>query len=288
LNFELSLTPPDLPLACTVRDCGLPLTRKAASFSCSHGHSYDVARSGYVNLLQPQDRRSRAPGDSTAVIAARGRLLQSGVGAGVLERIVARVAALNLGEAPVVVDLGAGTGDALGRLAACRRIAGIGIDLAAAAADHAARRFPDLTWVVANADRRLPLVDRSIDLVMSLYGRRNATEAARVLKPSGYLLAAVPAADDLIELRSAVQGEASPRERMAALVAEHEPYFTVVERFEAREHAHLDRATLLDLLRASYRGARTSASDRIDRLSRLDVTIASDCVLMKLVNRSRV
>lgn len=274
------MTSPDLPLACTVRDCGLPLTRKAASFSCSRGHSYDIARSGYVNLLQPQDRRSRAPGDSKAVIAARGRLLQSGVAGGVLEKIVARAAALDLGETPLVVDLGAGTGDALGGLAACRRIAGIGIDLAAAAADHAARRFPQLTWVVANADRRLPLVDRSIDLVMSLYGRRNAAEAARVLKPSGYLLAAVPAADDLVELRSAVQGEARPRDRVAALVAEHEPHFVLADRFEVRERVHLERPALLDLLRATYRGERTSDAAKIARLESLEVTMASECVVM--------
>jgi hypothetical protein len=105
---------------------------------------------------------------------------------------------------------------------------------------------------------------------------------ARVLKRSGYLLAAVPAPDDLVELRSAVQGEARPRERTAALVAEHEPDFSLVERFEVRERAHLDRATLLDLLRATYRGERASASDRIASLSQLDVTIASDCVVMKL------
>lgn len=274
------MTSPDLPLACTVRDCGLPLTRKAASFSCSRGHSYDIARSGYVNLLQPQDRRSRAPGDSKAVIAARGRLLKSGVGGGVLEKIVARAAALDLGEAPLVVDLGAGTGDALGGLAACRRMAGIGIDLAAAAADHAARRFPQLTWVVANADRRLPLVDRSIDLVMSLYGRRNAGEGARVLKPDGYLLAAVPAADDLVELRSAVQGEARPRDRVAALVAEHELHFVLADRFEVRERVHLERPALLDLLRATYRGERTSDAAKIARLESLEVTMASECVVM--------
>ena len=198
-----------------------------------------------------------------------------------MERIVARAAALDLGDTPVVVDVGAGTGDALDRLAARRRITGIGIDLAAAATDHAARRFPELTWIVANADRRLPLVDRSIDLVMSLHGRRNPAEAARILKPSGYLFAALPAADDLIELRSAVQGEAAPRERMRALVAEHVPYLSIVEQFELRERAHLDRAMLLDLLRATYRGARASESERVATLESLDVTIASTCVVMQ-------
>jgi 23S rRNA (guanine745-N1)-methyltransferase len=280
------VTPIALPLACTVRDCGLPLERRTTSFVCPRGHSYDIARTGYVNLLQPQDRRSKTPGDSKAVIAARARLLQSGVGTGALERIVARAAALDLGDSPVVVDLGAGTGDALGGLAARRRIAGIGIDLAVAATDHAAPRFPELTWVVANADRRLPLLDQSVDLIMSLHGRRNPAESARILKLSGFLLVAVPAPDDLIELRRFIQGDAIARQRINGLIAEHELSFAVVARFEARERAHLERPALLDLLRATYRGARTSASDRIDRLSGLDVTIASDCVLMKLLDRS--
>ena len=39
---------------------------------CPRGHSFDVARSGYINLLQPQERRSRNPGDSADAVAATG------------------------------------------------------------------------------------------------------------------------------------------------------------------------------------------------------------------------
>ena len=45
---------PRVPLACTVRDCGLPLEKREREYVCEYGHTFDIARSGYVNLLQPQ------------------------------------------------------------------------------------------------------------------------------------------------------------------------------------------------------------------------------------------
>src|ERR1043166_2163641 len=62
-------------LLCTVRDCRAPLVREATRVVCGRGHSFDVARSGYINLLQPQDRRAKNPGDSAEVVAARRRFL---------------------------------------------------------------------------------------------------------------------------------------------------------------------------------------------------------------------
>ena len=65
-------------LLCPVRSCHLPLARGDRRFVCPRTHSFDVARSGYVNLLQPQDRRSSRPGDSAVVVHARRRLLAQG------------------------------------------------------------------------------------------------------------------------------------------------------------------------------------------------------------------
>jgi len=57
-----------LVLACSVRGCGLPLTRRDRALVCSAGHAFDIARSGYINLLQPQDRRSLVAGDSKTAV----------------------------------------------------------------------------------------------------------------------------------------------------------------------------------------------------------------------------
>jgi 23S rRNA (guanine745-N1)-methyltransferase len=251
---------------------------------CPRGHTFDVARRGYVNLLQPQDRKSREPGDAREVVEARAALYAAGVGRGVVDEVVRQATAMGLPPDAVVLDLGSGAGDALGALAGVQPITGVGIDLSAAAADLAARRFPDLTWVVANADRRLPMADGSVDVVLSLHGRRNSAECARVLKPGGHLVIALPSPDDLVELRELVQGARVERDRTDAVLAEHAPYFELRDRSTARESHRLERGNLLKLLQSTYRGARSSAAARLEALDTLEVTQASDvCVFQSRV-----
>jgi 23S rRNA (guanine745-N1)-methyltransferase len=237
-----------------------------------------MARSGYVNLLQPQDRRSVLAGDSRIAIDARASLLDAGVGRALVEAVAERASVLELGSDPIVVDLGCGSGDALAALTAIRT--GIGIDLSTAAIDRAARRFSDRTWVVANADRRLPLLDHSVDLVLSIHGRRNPSEVARVLGVGRYLLVAVPSADDLIELRELVQGTRVERDRADAVIAEHQRFFQLAARSVVRETLTLDRPALLHLLQATYRGIRRGVADRVAALTHMSVTLASDLVLL--------
>jgi 23S rRNA (guanine745-N1)-methyltransferase len=269
------------PLACPVRSCHLPLQPTARTWVCPNRHSFDIARSGYVNLLQPQDRRSPDAGDSAAAVHARRRLLAAGVGATIVEAFVARAAALCTDADCVIVDLGCGAGDVLGRLHARQPLTAVGLDLSGVAIDLAARRFPGITWTVANADRRLPLLDGSAALVLSLHARRNPPECHRVLKPGGHLLAAVPASDDLIELRTAVQGTRVERDRAADTIAEHAAAFAGLGHFTARERHTLAGDALRDLLRGTYRGERSSAAARVEALATLDVTLASDIILLR-------
>ena len=66
-------------LACTVRGCGAPLHRLERAYACTRGHHFDTARSGYVNLLQPQDKRALSPGDTRESVEARRALLDTGL-----------------------------------------------------------------------------------------------------------------------------------------------------------------------------------------------------------------
>lgn len=268
-----------LPFSCPVRGCGLPLAPLERRFACAAGHSFDLARSGYLNLLQPTDRRSPEAGDTRAAVDARARLVQSGIGTVLLDTVVRTVSPLVPADDAIVVDLGCGTGDALAAVAHALTIRGIGIDLSTAAATHAARRFPHLAWVVANADRRLPLLDGSVALVLSFHARRNPAECARIGPSGGHLLVAVPAPDDLIELREAVQGQRVARDRADAVVAEHEPWFALAARSTTRERRLLDAGALRDLLQGTYRGARARHATMVDALERLEVTLASDLLL---------
>src|SRR5688572_9426135 len=98
-----------IPLQCPVRGCGEPLERVERVLRCPRAHSFDLARSGYSNLLQPQDRRSKRAGDDAGVLAARRRWHARGLGAGLLAAL--RAWTEELAHAPGARVLESGCGD---------------------------------------------------------------------------------------------------------------------------------------------------------------------------------
>ena len=269
-----------IDLRCTVRGCGKTLLpARGGQRACARGHAFNVARSGYVNLLQPQDRRSRVPGDSREAVDARRRLLDEGAGDDLLAALVETIAALALPRGARALDIGSGEGFFLAALAGRFGLEGAGVELAVRAADLAARRHPGLLWVVANADRGLPFGDRSFDLLLSIDARRNPDECARVIAPGGRLVVVVPATDDLAELRAAVLGDARGEERAGKAIAEHAGRFTPVLRREARSRRWFTAPRIADLVASTYRGGRAGRGERAAALERLEVTQAHEIVV---------
>jgi len=272
-------------LLCTVRGCGEPLARGERSYACPRGHSFDVARSGYLNLLQPQDRRSPQAGDSRAAVGARQRFLAAGHEEPFVQALLATVAALGLPPRPAILDVGCGTGFHLGEVAAALAGSGgaeaHGTDLSVPAIELAAKGHPEALFVVANADRFLPYAARSFDLALSLTARRNGPELQRVLAPGGALLVAVPGPDDLAELREAVLGRQVERDRGEAVVEALGESFTLAGRHDVRWRADLNAAALRDALDATYRGARARERERATALSGLAVTMSRDLLLLR-------
>ncbi|HBL27100.1 MAG TPA: SAM-dependent methyltransferase [Acidobacteria bacterium] len=268
-------------LLCPVRTCAAPLTLEGAAWRCPQGHSFDLARSGYANLLQPQDRKSKQPGDPKEAVLARRRYLEAGHGDFLRTALLAAFDGLALPPRPAVLDVGCGEGYFLGHLAQEREIEGTGIDLSAPAVDLAARRWHGLSWFVVNADRALPFASESFDLALSLTARRNPPELHRLLRPAGRLLVTVPGEDDLIELRTAVQGEGLRRDRVGAVLDELAPFFALEARRSLRQGARLDAAPLRDLLASTYRGARSKERGRVEALTVLEVSFHLELLILR-------
>jgi 23S rRNA (guanine745-N1)-methyltransferase len=268
-------------LLCPVRGCGTPLNPGERAWACPRGHSFDLAKSGYLNLLQPQDKRSKNPGDSKEAVAARRRVLAAGHDAPFLGDLKATIAALPLPENSAVLDVGCGEGTHVAALASTFRAEAHGLDLSVPAIDLAARTHPGPAWVVANADRLLPYADGSFDLVLSLTARMNAPELRRVLASQGLLLVAVPAEDDLAELREAVLGEKVLRNRVDRTVASFAGHFELESHHAVRWVARLDEAGMRDVLASTYRGGRESQRGKVEGLGGGAVTMGRDVLVFR-------
>jgi 23S rRNA (guanine745-N1)-methyltransferase len=272
-----------IQLICPVRACGAPLLRAAASLRCGCGHEFDLAKSGYVNLLQPQDRKSRDPGDSREAVRARRRLVDRGVAAGLARAIEAMLEARGVGAGSALLDAGCGEGFHLAEACARLGAGGCGVDISTPAIELASKRHGDLVWIVANADRAIPVANGSIDAVMSVTARVNRDEFARILRPGGFALVAVAAPDDLAELRDVVLGESAERDRVARVLASLEPRFAPEARERWSETIELDRAALDDLLASTYRGQRHSQQGALDGVDRLRVTSSRELLLLRRI-----
>ena len=231
-------------LLCPVRDCRLLLLQTERTYRCEKQHSFDIARSGYVNLLQPQDKKSKTPGDSKAAVLARRRLHDLGITRPLLEGFANM---LSLTVSDVVLDAGCGDGFYLGSLAAMSGCSAHGIDISVPAIDAASRRYPSCEWIVANADRFIPYQDASFNKVVSITARMNPSEFRRVLRDDGQLLIAVPAPDDLIELRG--QG----RDRAERTISDFSKYFELTRQQRLTTTADLPAEAVEDILVSIYR-----------------------------------
>jgi len=176
--------------------CEAPLSADDGQFSCANGHTFDVARHGYVALLGSQARTDT--GDSPDMVAARVAFLA----AGHFSPIAAAVARAAQSFSGPVLEVGAGTGYYLRAVLDSATNAGCGI--AIDSSKYAARRSavdPRTVSVVADAWSALPLVDAAAGVVLSVFAPRTATEMARVLRPDGLLVAVTPEPQHLRQLR---------------------------------------------------------------------------------------
>ncbi|MDK8451192.1 methyltransferase domain-containing protein [Corynebacterium mastitidis] len=170
------------------------------------GHSYDVARQGYVTLAGGTGLRHS--GDDVEMIRNRETFLSRGHFAPFVEAVTHAVddaledAGVPDDAHPVICEVGAGTGYYLAHtLDTVLGARGVGLDVSIPAARHLAKCHPRVGAVVADAWSRLPLRDSSVDVLTVIFAPRNAEEFARVLTPGGEVVVLTADAGHLSELR---------------------------------------------------------------------------------------
>ncbi|MFD4659611.1 putative RNA methyltransferase [Kitasatospora sp. NPDC058444] len=189
-------------LACP--HCAQALTRHDRSLRCPAGHSFDLAKQGYVSLLAGDAHTGT--GDTAEMVAARADFLAAGHYRPIAEALAREASAVVAGESDgLVADLGAGTGHYLAHvLDALPGTVGAALDISKFALRRAARAHPRIGAVVCDAWRPLPLRDASAELMLNVFAPRNGPEIRRVLRPGGTLLLVSPTARHLRELVDAL------------------------------------------------------------------------------------
>lgn len=176
-----------MKLLCPV--CKRPLVREGRSYCCEMRHTFDLAKSGYLNVY----RSNKADhGDNKQMVKARTLFLESSAYAFLAKRLCEL-----LKDRHSVVDLACGEGYYTNQL---QNPDIVGVDLSKDALNHAAKLNKQITWLLASIFD-LPLEDGCTDGVLTCFAPFAKDEISRILKKNGIFVFVTPGPKHLYEMK---------------------------------------------------------------------------------------
>ncbi len=192
-----------MELCCPV--CGQTLAFENRAARCPAGHSFDMAREGYVNLLLGS-RSGDKMGDSKAAARSRRDFLNRGYYAPLRDWLCREFS----DKRGTLLDLCCGEGYYTSALGENENLRVYGFDLAREMVRLAAKRGK-ATFFVANM-AAIPVSNAAFDYAVELFAPFQEGEFYRILKPGGTLYVVVPGKDHLFGLKQALYDRPYPND----------------------------------------------------------------------------
>lgn len=178
--------------------CREALVKDGNRCVCANGHSFDLAKSGYVNLLTASKKHSKNPGDGKEMVVARREFLDKGYYAPLCEAVALKARELG-GE--VYFDAGCGTGYYTSAVtSALLPSVCMGVDLSKFAVETTAKREKRGFFAVASV-YDLPIASESVDIITNIFSPMADSEYRRILKKGGHMIYVVPGPRHLFSLK---------------------------------------------------------------------------------------
>ncbi len=178
--------------------CGSLLKNSGAAFVCAGGHSFDIAKEGYVNLLIGS-KSGALTGDSADMARCRRAFLSKGYFDALSSELCRTVEKYGVAEHVLDICCGEGHYSSFFKNRFPKSNV-LGFDLSREMVKRAARQNRTVGYAVANMTS-IPVADGTVDCAFHLFAPFCKTEFARILSEKGILISAVAGAEHLFELK---------------------------------------------------------------------------------------
>ena len=192
-----------LSFSCPV--CGKILFIEQKNYKCENGHCFDIAKQGYVNLLQSQQSHLKRHGDDKLMIKARYDFLNQGYYEPLMRAMCSAVDKY-LPDNASIID--AGCGDcyysfSISDNLSVRAFDIAGVDISKDAVIFGAKRKSRLKLAVASVFS-MPFSDECADGILNVFSPFALDEYYRILKDGGFLFRVIPLENHLFGLKEKV------------------------------------------------------------------------------------
>jgi len=265
-------------LACPIDK--LELLNKGRHYQCDNGHSFDIAKQGYINLLPVQYKKSKNPGDSKAMVEARTRFLDAGFYKPIAELLSEIIfQKLDINSDNCIFDAGCGEGYYLQQVITAALntnsesyFSFIGMDISKPAILSASKRNKQANWIVGT-NSQPPFLDDSIDLIFSVFGFHSFEGFKNILKPKAKLILVEPGKKHLQELRDIIYAEPSGEKSASKSTGENDYALIDTQTLEFKI-CLINNSQILDLLSMTPHLFRANCEGKasIENMDSLDLT----------------
>ena len=263
-------------------NCKSLLHQSEKTVRCQNGHSFDVSKEGYINLLLANQKKTNNPGDNKIMANAREAFLSTGHYGFLLDNIESTINSLDLfsttdGGIFHLLDLGCGTGFYTRNLFTRKNFKKIGVDISKIGIAKASIKDKDSTYIVGSAFD-LPIADNSIDLLINIFSPLYLEELKRVLKPGGYFVKVIPIGHHMKEVAELVYEEFIPHQSSIKEDIESDSMFRIIKAGNIKNIISLAGQDLLNFISMTPYLYKFKEG-QLESLKELSVTISFEVII---------
>lgn len=223
--------------------CKEKLIKDGKTYKCINNHSFDISKSGYLNLLLDNQKNSKNPGDDKGMIKSRKFFLEEGYYKGISDKLNEILLEKLMGTREnFILDIGCGEGYYTGKLKKYLDENNIendilGIDISKQAIMEASKKYKNINWVIASA-LNVPVNEETCDILICMFSKIIPKEKMRILKKNGMAVIVSTGENHLKEIKEVVYENVkndfySPIEDMKE--------FKHIKTYEVKEEINIDK-----------------------------------------------
>lgn len=266
--------------------CKQMLEKIDNSYKCLNGHSFDVNKKQYVNLLLPNQIHSLNPGDSKEMIEARTKFLNKGYYEELQNELVKVIDDL-INDSEIFCDLACGEGyytQKIHQALSYKHITSYGVDLSKFGISEATRKMrvektDNIHYCIGNL-MYLPYMDKSMNVVLNCFAPFFEDEFARIIKDNGYFIRVLPNIDHMYELKKSIYLEVKLNEIKPVELEKFELVFEKELRYK-KEFINNDDLLHLFMMTPLYYKSSLNVIEKIKSIENLVLTLSFKVLVYK-------